>query len=61
MIVRAFQDPALRRRIGEDARKTWETYYAPDKAISQIAFELIRMAGGTVVGQNEPAYQTVRG
>ncbi len=60
VIVRAFQDPALRRRIGEQARKTWETYYAPDKAIAKVALELIRLAGDAPVGHT-PAYQTVRG
>lgn len=43
-IARAIQDPALRRRIGTDARKTWETYYAPEKAIYKIAAEVERIA-----------------
>jgi hypothetical protein len=43
-IVRALRDPELRARLGENARSTYELYFAPDRAAAPIVAELERLA-----------------
>lgn len=44
-VVRAIRDPALRRQLGVNARKTYEAHFHPSVAGNRMAVELERVAG----------------
>ncbi|MCB7128036.1 MAG: glycosyltransferase [Candidatus Brocadiales bacterium] len=43
-IIRAARDPKLRERLGVNARRTYERYFAPEVAAAPIVAELERLA-----------------
>ena len=45
-VLEALGDPALRRRLGEGARETYERRFAPPVAVGELAETLERIAGG---------------
>jgi len=46
MILRALGDQSLRERLGREARRTYETYFAPSVAGKRLALEMERAATG---------------
>jgi len=45
-VIRAARDPALRRQVGANGRRTYEQYFSPERAASPIVDELEQLARG---------------
>ncbi len=45
-VVRAARDPELRRRLGDNGRRTYERYFHPSVAAKPIVERLVALAGG---------------
>lgn len=54
-IVRAWRDPALRRRVGEAGRRTYETSFSPDMAGQRLVRAVERIARPQAPRPREPA------